>query len=142
MKYIVSINTKFGSISAESKHSEDLDGSLQILKKLARNLETGKKRAAKPEKKQETIKKKSSAQQSGSRNGQGETSLVLREIESRLLPSDFFTRPETTGEVKARLEQEAGKKFASRKVSQALGILRAKGTLKRSGKRNYYAYSK
>ena len=44
MKYIVSINTKFGSISAESKHPEDLDGSLQILRKLARDLESGKKR--------------------------------------------------------------------------------------------------
>ncbi len=148
MKYIVSINTKFGSISAESKHPEDLDGSLQILKKLARDLESEKKRKPKSsalrssEKKQKTIKMKSGASVSSPRKGQGETSLILREIESKLLQTDFFDKPETTGDVKSRLEYVAGRKFTSRKVSQTLGILRDKGTLKRVGKRNYYTYSK
>ena len=68
--------------------------------------------------------------------------MILREIESRLLQTDFFDKPETTGDVKSRLEYVAGRKFTSRKVSQALGILRDKGTLKRVGKRNYYTYSK
>ena len=85
---------------------------------------------------------KTGASVSSPRKGQGETSLILREIESKLLQTDFFEKPETTGDVKSRLEHMAGREFTSRKVSQALGILRDKGTLKRVGKRNYYTYSK
>ena len=146
MKYIVSMNTKFGTVSAESKHPEDLDGSLQVLRKLARDLESGKKRSAAikgPEKKQKITKTKSVAPASASKRiGHGETTLILKEIESKMLATDFFDKPETTGDVKSRLEHVTGKEFTSRKVSQALGILREKGSLKRAGKRNYYTYSK
>jgi hypothetical protein len=119
-----------------------LDGSLQILRKLARDLESGKERTIRgTERKQKIIKVKSGAA-SVNRKGQGETSLILREIESKMLQTDFFDEPKTTGDVKSRLEHAAGRKFTSRKVSQALGILREKGSLKRAGKRNYYTYSK
>ena len=160
MKYIVSINTEFGSISAESKHPEDLEGSLDALRKLARDLKSGEKKNKKgqpvsqkksdagtsPQKKK--LKQKSSSPEEKEagpavhKGGQGETTLVLREIESRLLETGFFDKPETTGQVKSRLEYETGKKFTSRKVSQALGILRSKGSLTRAGKRNSYSYSK
>jgi len=159
MKYIVSINTEFGSISAESKHPEDLEGSLDALRKLAQDLKIGEKKNKKgqsvskksevgtsPQKKE--VKKKSSSpkEKKGGlvvhKGGQGETTLILREIESRLLETGFFDKPETTGQVKSRLEYETGKKFTSRKVSQALGILRSKGSLTRAGKRNSYSYSK
>ena len=63
---------------------------------------------------------KSGAQDaSGKKSGQGETTLILREIESKMLPTDFFDKPETTGDVKSRLEQVAGREFTSRKVSHS-----------------------
>jgi len=145
MKYIVSINTEFGSISAESKHPEDLNDSLDTLRKLARNLKAGKKAGRKSAPKKATAvsqEKQAKVLKEGTqRSGQGETTVILREIESRLLETGFFDKPETTGDVKSRLERETGKKFTSRKVSQALGILKQKGSLIRAGDRNSYSYT-
>ena len=57
------------------------------------------------------------------------------------MPSKFFSLPRTTGETREKLHEVTGKYFTSRKVSQALGILREKSRLKRTGKRNFYSYS-
>jgi hypothetical protein len=124
LKYIVSYNTKFGSISIESKKPQDLVGAYSELKQLASKIQTEKTSPKIP-----------------SREGKGETTAILRAIESRLLTTDFFSKPKTTGETSDRLNKLTGKHFTSRKVSQALGILREKKVLRRTGKRNFYAYS-
>jgi len=159
MKYIVSINTEFGTISAESKHPEDLRDSLDALRKLERSLSTSKRKVksapatSMPAKKKSArgSEKKARAKNEkvdneekalATRDGHGETTTILREIEERLLEAGFFDKPQTTGAVKSKLEYETKKKFTSRKVSQALGILRDRGSLTRAGKRNSYAYSR
>ena len=124
MKYLVSYNTKFGSISIESKKPQDLVGAYSELKQLASKIQTEKTSPKIP-----------------SREGRGETTAILRAMESRLLTTDFFSKPRTTGETGERLNKLAGKHFTSRKVSQALGILREKKVLRRTGRRNFYAYS-
>lgn len=132
MKYILSYNTRFGSVSAESKDPKALAGAYEDLRKIAESIEEGKSPTKAP---------KVSAREEGKR-GSGETATILREIEGRLLNTNFFSKPRTTGETRDRLEQASRKSFTSRKVSQALGILWQKKSLKRVGSRNYYTYSK
>jgi len=67
--------------------------------------------------------------------------MILRELESNVIQLKFFSQPRTTGETREKLREVTGKYFTSRKVSQALGILREKSRLKRTGKRNFYSYS-
>ena len=128
MKYILSYNTRFGSVSAESKDPKALAGAYEDLRKIAESIEGGKGPAKVPK-------------EAGKRGG-GETATILGEIEARLLNTNFFSKPRTTGETRDRLEQVSRKSFTSRKVSQALGILWRKKSLKRVGSRNYYSYSK
>ena len=128
MKYIVSYKTKFGSISIESKKPQDLVGAYSELRQLASKI-------------QSRTEPKKSSPKTAIRTGSGETTEILREIESKLLSTNFFSTPKTTGETGDRLSKVTGKQFTSRKVSQALGILRKKGVLRRSGRRNFYAYS-
>lgn len=125
MKYIVSYTTKFGSISVESKKPQDLADAYSELKRLASKIDRPKK----------------SSDKIPSRGGKGETTAILREMESKLISTNFFSGPKTTGETGDRLAKVSGKRFTSRKVSQALGILHKKGVLKRTGQRNSYAYS-
>jgi hypothetical protein len=126
LKYIVSYNTTFGAISIESKKPQDLVGAYSELKRLASKIQS------KPSK---------TPQEMPSRAGSGETTAILRVIESKLLTSGFYSKPRTTGETVDRLSKLTRKRFTSRKVSQALGILREKGVLRRTGRRNFYAYS-
>lgn len=123
MKYIVSYNTKFGTISAESKKPQDLVEAYSELKKLAAKIEKGSEPKAR------------------GREGKGETTEILRTLESRLLSTDFFSKPRTTGETRDKVSEAARRQFTSRKVSQALGILRERGVLKRTGRRNFFKYS-
>jgi hypothetical protein len=123
LKYIVSYNTKFGTISAESKKPLDLVEAYSELRKLAAKIE----KSSKPEVKD--------------REGKGETTEILRVLESKLLSTDYFSNPRTTGETRDKISQTARKQFTSRKVSQALGILREKGVLRRTGRRNFFKYS-
>jgi hypothetical protein len=104
------------------------------LKDLASNVGTGKTRKKIPAKKTEDNAE-------GGRSGSGETATVLREIEMKILSSSFFDSPKSTGETREKLHDVTGKYFTSRKVSQALGILRDKRQLSRTGKRNFYVYS-
>ena len=129
LRYVISYKTKFGTISAESKKPQDLVGALSDLKMLA----------AKIQSKNSNPKKIPSKVQP--REGKGETTEILRGIESRLLTTNFFSKPKTTGETRDRLAEVARRRFTSRKVSQALGILRDKGVLHRTGRRNFYAYT-
>ncbi len=128
LKYTVSYKTKFGTISAESKRAEDLEEVLAELKHL-------------DEKIQSKYAKSKKNTKVSARKGKGETTLVLGAIETHLLPVGFFASPKSTGDTVDELAKLSGKKFTSRKVSQALGILFEKGTLHRSGERNSFAYS-
>ena len=123
MKYIVSYNTKFGTISAESKKPLDLVEAYSELEKLAAKIEKGPKPITE------------------AREGRGETTEILRVLESELLKTNYFSKPRTTGETRDKLSQMARRKFTSRKVSQALGILREKRVLHRTGRRNFFKYS-
>jgi hypothetical protein len=133
-RYTISYKTKFGNVSAESENPEDLilaQGKLRNLASSIRN-GTGKKNV---------LKKKPVISSDGDRVGSGETATVLREIENRILESNFFSGPKTTGETREKLHSLTGKYYTSRKVSQALGILRDKRKLTRAGKRNFFVYS-
>lgn len=125
MKYIVSYNTRFGAISAESKRSQDLIEAYFELKKLAAKIEKSPKAPAKGK----------------DREGRGETTEILSVLESKLLATNFFSEPRTTGETRDKLNKISQKEFTSRKVSQALGILRDKRLLRRTGHRNFFKYS-
>lgn len=125
MKYIVSYRTKFGTISAESNRPQDLVGAYSELKSLALKIERGSKPASEGK---------------GS-EGKGETTEILRVLESKLLATNYFSKPRTTGEARDKLNQMTRKRFTSRKVSQALGILRDKRVLRRTGRRNFFKYS-
>lgn len=132
MKYVISYNTEFGTLSAESKKPADLAHAYYELKEMERSILKLKKT------------KNSGAHQEASssrRGGKGETARVLHEIETSLLGTSFFSNPRTTGETRDRLKKLSGRSFTSRKVSQALGILRNKKKLKRNGSRNFFAYS-
>lgn len=131
LKYTLSYKTKFGTLAAESNNPDDLMIGYQTLKHLLPRLEGSEKRIAKPR----------SVRISKAR-GRGETANIIRELESKVLPTMFFSKPRTTGETRERLVEMSGRRFTSRKVSQALGILWKKDKLKRTGTRNYYAYSK
>lgn len=134
MKYTLSYKTKFGMISAESNKPSELIGAYGELKKLAGQISEKKFTATEKHKPSPVVK-------ASSRSGSGETATILNEIETRLLNSNFFSKARTTGETKEKLLQVSHKNFTSRKVSQALGILRQKKRLRRSGARNFYAYS-
>lgn len=127
LKYVISYLTKFGSISAESKRPQELVEVYPELKRLAAKIDknSSKKGAASLE----------------LRQGKGETTEILKAIESDLLTADYFLKPRTTGETRDKLSQITKRKFTSRKVSQALGILREKGVLHRTGRRNFFKYS-
>jgi hypothetical protein len=148
LKYIITYTTKFGTVSAESDYADDLLVGYQTLKQLASKLESSP-----PVMNRQALKGVRRSRQgpakASSRNvrrqrskGKGETTNILRELETNVLRTSFFQRQRSTGETKAKLDEVAGGNFTSRKVSQALGILWQKGELKRTGKRNYFVYSK
>lgn len=130
MKYTLSYKTRFGTLTAESNNPDDLVIGYQTLKHLIPKLDGSEKRI--------TTRKTTNSRI----RGRGETASIIRELESKILPTIFFSKPRTTGETRERLVEVSGKKFTSRKVSQALGILWKKRQLIRTGTRNYYAYSK
>ena len=134
MKYTISYKTEFGTISAESDNPEDLSEAYPNLQRVAARLSSG----------EATRKERNSAgrKKSVSVNSKvPETTAILRALEASVLDSKFFDEPKTTGQTRERLRELTGRQFASRKVSQALGILKDRGKLKRKGKRNFFAYS-
>ncbi len=136
MKYIISYDTEFGCVSAESNDPGDLFFAYSELQSVAGRLS---------EKFHERRKKnpltRQSQKSSRSNARVPETTTILRELESSFLNTNFFSEARTTGETRERLHDLTGRYFASRKVSQALGILRDRGKLRRKGRRNYYRYS-
>jgi hypothetical protein len=74
------------------------------------------------------------------KRGKAETSIILQQIESKLIPQGFFGAAKNTAEVRAQLEQMLGLEFQSRKVSQALGELYQKSLLKRTGSTGNFRY--
>lgn len=130
MKFLITYNTDFGCVSVESEDPEDLFLAYANLEDLAGRLS----KKARESKTQLKVARKSTPRLP-------ETSAVLRELESNVLNSGFFEKPKTTGETREKLHELTGRYFASRKVSQALGILKDRGKLKRKGKRNFYEYS-
>ncbi len=141
LKYTLSYKTKFGTLTAESNNPDDLVIGYQTLKHLLPRLGASETHVVKRKASKVSISVSSARKRRGSK-GLGETASIIRELESKVLPTTFFSKQKTTGETKERLAEVSGKKFTSRKVSQALGILWKKGELDRKGTRNYYAYSK
>lgn len=150
-------------MSAESSHPDELLDAYETLQRLASKLRTnatgkdgeksnknagGRKRESKASR--EATRSRSSSSMNGrmkkrvnSARGQGETMVILHQLEEELLPGTFFSsKPRTTGETKEKLRETTGRSFTSRKVSQALGLLWKKKELRRTGTRNYYVYSK
>ena len=117
MKYTLSYKTKFGLISAESSKPSELVGAYDELKKLAEQVSDQRRKVKEEHKPKIGLK-------GTSRVGIGETATILKEIEAKLLDTNFFSKPRTTGETKEKLLQVSRRDFTSRKVSQALGILR------------------
>lgn len=141
MKYIISFNTEFGYVSAESEDPEDLFSAYSKLENVAGQLSNKNQAKRRRKKKKELpLNNQKRVKPDSSIDGVPETTAVLRELESTILNSKFFEEPKTTGDTRERLHDITGKYFASRKVSQALGILKDRGKLRRKGKRNYYQY--
>ena len=138
MKYVVSYDTEFGFVSVESENPEELVSAHVKLQQIADRL-SSKSNMKRNNGAAVVNRTKSSHAVVASRVP--ETTAVLRELESSVLNSKFFEQPRTTGETREKLHELTGKYFASRKVSQALGILRNRGKLKRKGKRNFFHYS-
>ena len=74
------------------------------------------------------------------KRGKAETSIILQQIENKLIPQGFFGTAKNTAEVRAQLEQLLGLEFQSRKVSQALGELYQKSLMKRTGSTGNFRY--
>jgi hypothetical protein len=74
------------------------------------------------------------------RRGRSEAFIAQEVIESRLLPSGYFSAPRSTAEVRDEIQRVTGLRLQSRKVSQALGNLYRKGLLRRTGTRGDYRY--
>ncbi len=74
------------------------------------------------------------------RRGKSETVEILKILEEKLIPSDFFDKPRSTAEVRQRIKELVNIQFQSRKVSQALGILYDRNILGRTGLRGGYKY--
>jgi len=150
LKYIITYRTKFGTVSAESDYADDLLVGYQTLKQLASKLESSSSpvvahishKSVRPRSTRSPSRVSLRNTRTRSSRGKGETTNILRELESKILRSSFFQKPRSTGETKAKLDEVAAGNFTSRKVSQALGILWQKGELKRTGKRNFFVYSK
>lgn len=139
LKYTLSYKTKFGTLTAESNNPDDLVIGYQTLKNLLPRLGPSEPRLKQSARAPRSV---SSIRKIRHSRGLGETASIIRELESKVLPTTFFSKPRTTGETRDRLGEVSTQKFTSRKVSQALGILWNKGELKRTGTRNYFAYSK
>jgi hypothetical protein len=74
------------------------------------------------------------------KHGKAETSIILQQIENKLIPQGFFSTAKSTGEVRSELERLLGLEFQSRKVSQALGEFYQKALLKRTGSTGNFRY--
>ena len=137
MKYVISFDTEFGCVSAESDDPEELHSAYPELRRIAQNLST------KPRERKRIGNNAATRKRTGTSISSKlpETTVILRELESRVLDSKFFEQPRTTGETREKLQEVTGRIFASRKVSQALGILKDRGKLRRKGKRNFFQYS-
>jgi hypothetical protein len=146
LKYTLSYKTKFGTLTAESNNPDDLVIGYQTMKNLIPRLgaseEGSKIKTRKMARVSRAISTPPPRKLQSASKGVGETAIIIRELESRVLPTSFFSRARTTGETRSKLAEVSHRKFTSRKVSQALGILWKKGDLKRTGTRNYFAYSK
>jgi hypothetical protein len=126
LKYIVSHKTRFGLLSIECDNPKQVPGAFSELRQLVSSIQTSESKAKEARAKRE---------------GKGETTAVLRTLESRLLNTNFFSTPRTTGETRERLVSLTRKRFTSRKVSQALGILMERRVLRRTGRRNFFKYT-
>jgi hypothetical protein len=135
MKYIISYDTEFGCVSAESEDPEELYEAHAKLRIVADRL------ANKSQVKTKKVNSGDAKQKTRISSRVPETTVILKELESSVIETKFFAEPRTTGETREKLRELTGHTFASRKVSQALGILKDRGKLKRKGKRNFFQYS-
>ncbi len=135
MKYVIYYETEFGRVSAESEDPDELVSAHPKLKDIASRLSS----RSQARRKKHTIKPAHTKSISSPK--MPETTAALRALEANVMTSKFFEQPRTTGETREKLHELTGKYFASRKVSQALGILKDRGMLRRKGKRNFFQYT-
>ncbi len=107
-------------------------------KKLERQLEILEKRVAALERMIEEAKKP--VGRVSSCGGKGETSVILRKLEEKVLGTEFFAVPRTVGDARSELKKQTGILFTSRKLSQALGLLHDREKLDRVGSTGSYQY--
>ena len=135
VEFIVTLNTKFGSVGILGSSEQELLQSTGRLRALRSKMESslGKVEARSPPEEE-------ALRGALTRRGKAETSLVLQKMEETLLTQDFFAMARSTGDVRAELKKQTGMDFMSRKVSQALGYLFKAGQLGRTGPKGAFRY--
>jgi hypothetical protein len=126
VKYVVTIEVGDIEVSCEAGSKEEVLSGLDEL------IDLSQKVAERVRARPVTIPSK--------RRGKSEAVEVLKLIEEKLLPTDFFNQPRSTADVRQKLYDLVKIKFQSRKVSQALGILYDKDILSRIGLKGEYKY--
>jgi hypothetical protein len=126
VKYVVTIEVGDIEVSCEAGSKEEVLSGLDELIELSQKV--AERVRARP------------VTRPSRRRGKSEAVEVLKLIEEKLLPTDFFNQPRSTADVRQKLYDLVKIKFQSRKVSQALGILYDKDILSRIGLKGEYKY--
>ena len=129
-RYIITVKGERFDISMESEDREELLAGLENLLNLSSQVSSKVKGLRHP----------AEAPVSKRRRGKSEAVEVLRHLEEKILPTNFFKQPRSTADVRAKIKEAVGILFQSRKVSQALGILHSRGVLARVGQKGSYKY--
>ncbi len=124
MKYMITIEIGDVEVSCEAGSKEGALNHLEELVELSRAVAERVK--AQP------------VYRASKRRGKSEAFGVLKFTKEKLLTTDFFNQPRSTGEVRQKLYETHKVKFHSRKVSQALDILNDKDVLSRIGSKGGY----
>jgi hypothetical protein len=130
-RYIITVKGERFDVSMESEDRDELLAGLEGLLNLSSQVSSKVVDLGYPSAKVHTRSR---------RHGKSEAVEVLRHLEEKVLPSNFFKQPRSTADVRAKLKETVGILFQSRKVSQALGILHSRGVLSRVGQRGSYKY--
>lgn len=130
IRYVVTLKGEKFDVSLESDNRDELLAGLEGLVTLSNQI------SAKMRESKHIV----ATSHLSRRRGKSEAVEVLRQLEEKILPTNFFRQPRSTADVRAKLKEVGGVLFQSRKVSQALGILHDRGVLARVGQRGAYKY--
>lgn len=138
VKYRVTLRRAYGDVEVEADSIDEVLKNLSNLKNLAE--QAGKVLGV--EKVESITPTTVAVAKVKRRRGKSEAVVALENIETHLLPSNFFSQPRSTADVRQKLKELTGITFQSRKVSQALGILYKSNKLSRTGLKGNYKYFK